>query len=367
MECGKRGISFRDMKILHLLEPIAVGFRVGVAIRAFAYREGWFKTRRLGRPVVSVGNLTLGGTGKTPLVVVVVRALAKRGLKPAILTRGYRRRRDADLVALEPHAPGEERTADPRTVGDEPALLARLLPEVPIVVSSDRYRAGRLAEHRFDAGVHILDDGFQHLALARDVDIVAVDATRELSDWALVPAGRQREPCSALARADLVVLTRAELVDPLPLERRVRQINPRALIFHAVTRLGELADVTTGERQTPAAILGGRGPTFWAFCGIGNPGAFFADLRAWGFTVAGETAFRDHHVYRGAELYDLERRALRAGAAALLTTEKDAMNLPSDAGTRLPIFACAIELELGEAQAFEQELATRLAGWPTAD
>ncbi|MGO9272525.1 MAG: tetraacyldisaccharide 4'-kinase [Terriglobia bacterium] len=363
----ERRIQFSDMKTLYPLEPLAVGFRLGVAIRSFAYREGWLTTRRLTRPVVSVGNLTVGGTGKTPLVALVARALARMGLKPAVLTRGYRRRGDVDLIALEPRAPGEKRTVDPRAVGDEPALLARLLPEVPIVVSSDRYRAGRLAEDRFGAGAHILDDGFQHLALARDLDIVVLDVTGKLSDWALLPAGRQREPCSALARADLVVLTRTELADPSPLASRVRQINPKARIFHASTKVCGLVDATTGERHAPAALKTKLGQTFWAFCGLGNPDAFFADLRAWGFTVAGETAFRDHHVYRGAELPDLEARALRAGAAALLTTEKDAMNLPSDAVTRLPIFACAIELELRELQTFEQELATRLAALPMAD
>jgi len=238
---------------------------------------------------------------------------------------------------------------------------------VPIVVSSDRYRAGRLAEDRFGAGAHILDDGFQHLALARDLDIVVLDTTRKLSDWELLPAGRQREPCSALARADLVVLTRTELADPFSLESRVRQINRRARIFHAVTNLCGLVEVTAGERHAPAALKSRLGQTFWAFCGLGNPGAFFADLRAWGFTVAGETTFCDHHVYRRNELLDLETRALRAGASALLTTEKDAVNLPSDAKTRLAIFACAIEMKLREAQAFGQELATRIAALPMAE
>jgi tetraacyldisaccharide 4'-kinase len=256
--------------------------------------------------------------------------------------------------------------ADPRAVGDEPALLARALPDVPIVVSADRYRAGRLAESRFGATVHLLDDGFQHLALARDVDIVALDATVKLSDWALLPAGRQREPCSALARADMVVLTRTELADPLPLENRVRAINPRAPIFHARSKLCGLVDVSTGERHPPTAFEGKPDQAFWAFCALGNPRAFFADLRAWGFLVQGETAFRDHHVYGSAELFELESRAGKAGAAALLTTEKDAMNLLPGAMFRLKVFACVIETELREAQAFEEALAARLAGHTVA-
>jgi tetraacyldisaccharide 4'-kinase len=354
-----------------LLAPLAVGFRAGVALRHFAYHQGWLKTRRLKQPVVSVGNLTLGGTGKTPLVALVARTLAQHGWRPAILTRGYGRRGSGKLIALAPAevasagaAAGAHtgRQVNPRTVGDEPALLARALPDVPIVVSADRYRAGRVAESRFGTNVHILDDGFQHLALERDVDIVALDATRKLSDWALLPVGRQREPCSALARAHIVVLTRTELADPLPLENRVRAINPSARIFHAATKLCGLVNVTTGERHAPAAFRDKPDQTFWAFCGIGNPRAFFADLRAWGFRVQGETAFRDHHVYSSAELLDLETRAQKAGAAALLTTEKDAMNLPAGPRARITILACAIETELREAQAFEQELTARLTG-----
>lgn len=364
------------MKTLYPLEPLALGFRLGVAIRAFAYREGWLTTRRLSRPVVSVGNLTVGGTGKTPLVAVVARTLTRMGLKPAILTRGYHRRGHVDLIAVDPSSKpvtgGDRqvhRAPDPSEVGDEPALLARWLPEVPIVVSSDRYRAGQFAENRWNVGAHVLDDGFQHLPLARDVDMVTLDATRELSDWELLPAGRQREPCSALARADLVVLTRTELADSsklATLESRIRRVNSVARIFHASTRLHGLIDVATGQRTSTSA-WSARGPTIWAFCGIGNPGAFFADLRAWGFSLAGETAFRDHHVYRAAELHDIETRAQMAGAEALVTTEKDAMNLPANstggggAITLLPLVAAASEMELREERAFQRELATRLA------
>ena len=354
------------MNTVYLLEPLALAFRLGVAIRSFAYREGWRKTRRLRQPVVSVGNLTVGGTGKTPLVALVARTLAKMGLRPAILARGYRRRRGAGLIGLEPSVPGGERTADPRAVGDEPALLARLLPEVPIVVSADRYRAGRLAEDRFAASAHVLDDGFQHLKLARDVDIVALDATRRLSDWALLPAGPQREPCSALARADLVVVTRTELAGSLQLESRVRGISPGVPIFHARTKLCLLVDVATGKRHPPSAF---KWDAVGVFCGIGNPLAFFCDVVSWGFPIAVgcDFAFPDHHVYTHAELRRLESQAIESDVGALLTTEKDAMNLPAGAVTRLPVYACAIELEITEAHEFERELASRLAAGSTGD
>src|ERR1051326_9041789 len=142
-----------------LLQPLAQAFRLGLSIRAACYRHGWLKARRLSRPVVSVGNLTLGGTGKTPLVAYIAEAFIGRGLLPGILTRGYGRHHPSHLIAIEPQA---GRAPDPREVGDEPSLLARSLPQVPVVVCADRYLGGRVLEERFGADVHVLDDGFQH-------------------------------------------------------------------------------------------------------------------------------------------------------------------------------------------------------------
>lgn len=337
-----------------MLRPLAVGFRLGVELRAAAYRRGLLKTQRLNRPVISVGNLTVGGAGKTPLVEWLARILLQHGRKPGILTRGYGRRRGIDIIALEPK-PG--RTPDARLVGDEPAWLARTLPEVPIVVSADRHRGGRVAEDCFGVDLHLLDDGFSHLALGRDVDVVALDSTEELSDQAVLPAGRQREPCSALTRADFLVLTRTELADPAALEARVREINPRAGVFHGRTRLRRLVEVPGGAANRAEAS---RGEPVHAFCGIGNPEAFFQDLRSWGFVVADRAVFRDHHVYSAAELERLGARARERGAAALLTTEKDTMNFPAAWQSDVPVVCCAIQTEIDEAQAFEAALLARL-------
>ena len=342
-----------------LLQPLAAGFQVGVALRAAAYRHGWLQTRRLRNPVVSIGNLTLGGTGKTPLVAFVAAALLKHGRKPAILTRGYGRHRVASLTAI---APGAKRNADPREIGDEPAWLARVLPEVPVVVSADRYRAGRLAEDRFGVDVHLLDDGFQHWALAREVDIVTVDATQELSDRALLPAGRQREPCSALARAQLTVITRAELSDEATLqklERRIRRINPVARSFRSTTKICGLRDIRSGRVEPAEVFLEAIGKPVAGFCGIGNAKAFFGDLRYWGFQVAAERAYRDHHVYTEHDLDFLRKLAVRSDASVLVTTEKDSMNLPRAIGD-LAVFATVIRAQLSEAQAFEEALLARI-------
>ncbi len=336
-----------------LLEPIAAMFRLGVALRHGAYRRRWLKVRKLNRPVISVGNLTVGGTGKTPFVAWLARRLLERGWKPSILTRGYRRR-GRSLISL---APGTERVTDPRRVGDEPALLARALPEVPIVVGANRYEAGKLAEREYNVDVHLLDDGFQHLALARDVDIVLVDVTQKFSDRALLPAGPLREPCAALARADMIVLTRVDLGDPEPVEGQVSRINPQAKIFHSTTKLCGLVDVATGRIYPTAAF---HGEPVRAFCGLGNPKAFFADLKKWGFSVVGENSFRDHHDYSNGDVEALELSARKSGAAALMTTEKDTMNLPPLGGRSLPFVACVIQTDVREAQALEDTLLGRL-------
>jgi tetraacyldisaccharide 4'-kinase len=337
--------------------PLAAGYKLVTALRGTAYRRGLLKTRRLSRPVVSVGNLTAGGTGKTPLVAYVAELLVKRGLKPSILTRGYRRQSTEKLIAVEPAA---ERAPDACQIGDEPALLARKLPQVPIIVSADRYRAGRMAESRFNADVHILDDGFQHWALAREVDIVVLDVTQNLSRARLLPVGRLREPLEALQRAGMIILSRIELADPAPVESLVRRIAPRAKVFHAATQLAELVDVDSGRIYPPSAF---RGEPVYAFCGIGNAQAFFDDLKAWGFSVAGRQSFRDHHRYRVVDQRVLTLAVMELpGLKACLTTEKDAQNLRDvlRGTSQIPILACSIRTEVREAEAFESELDEQL-------
>lgn len=334
--------------------PLAAGYRMGVALRGAAYRKGWLKTRRLKRPVVSVGNLTVGGTGKTPLVAYLAERLLARGWKPAILTRGYGRDRGAEVMAVEA---ASNRAPDPREIGDEPALLARKLPAVPIIVGADRYQAGCLAEERFDVDVHILDDGFQHLALARDLDIVLLDVTQNLSDGELLPAGRLREPLTALKRAQIIVLSRSQQGVPAGMEERVRELNPQVKIFASVTRLSLILDFTDGTLHEPGELLL---DSVLVFCGIGNARAFFTDVRKWGFSVTGEIAFSDHHVYGAGELDRLVSRARGSGAAALITTEKDMMNFPADWHSEFPVRACVIQTELSDARAFESAVFERL-------
>jgi tetraacyldisaccharide 4'-kinase len=333
-----------------LLLPFSAGFRFGVALRHVAYERGWFKTRHLARPVVSVGNLTVGGTGKTPLVACVANILLRRGWKPSILTRGYGRSSKAEMIVVPP---GAGRHANAQEIGDEPALLARMLPKVPLVVCADRFRGGQAAEECFQVDAHILDDGFQHLALARDVDLLALDATQTISDRHLLPAGRQREPLSALRRAQMVVVTRTDSADPQPLQDLVLKIHPAAKVFRARTVLIRWTNVWSGE---PISIEEIHARKVAAYCGVGNPRAFFADLRRWGFNVIAEDAFPDHHVYTGEEIQRFVENACKQGAAALLTTQKDAVKFPREWAPQLPILACEVIAQITDAGDFETTL-----------
>ena len=332
------------------LTPLATLYGAGARLRRAAYQHGWLKSRRLSRPVISVGNLTVGGSGKTPLVAEVAEVLLRSGCKPAILTRGYRRERGDELIALKP---GPQRNPDARATGDEPALLARTLPQVPIVICADRFHAGQVAEVCFDIDVHILDDGFQHLALAREVDIVAIDVTQDVLRGAVLPAGRLREPAAALAQADIIILTRTEIEDPAATEKQVREINRGVPIFHCAMRIRNL--VQAGSMQAVESE-GYFGKPVCAFCGIGNPSAFFADLRRWGFNPVAEIAFRDHHVYSAEDVQRLNRAAREKVAEAFLTTEKDLINLQAPSAFELPVLACAIRAELSEPEKFQQVL-----------
>ncbi len=338
----------------NLLSPLAAWYGWTAEIRRLAYGRGWLPQRRLTRPVISVGNLSTGGTGKTPLVEYLARLVARRGLTPAILTRGYGRRNERSVLVIEPAG---SRSPDPREAGDEPSLLGQSLPRVPIVVCADRFKAGQLAERRFGVDLHLLDDGFQHLRLGRDLDIIAVDVTQELSDRQVLPAGRLRERCSALQRAGIIVLTRTELADPARTLDRLAQLQTEARVFRGRTKLAGFIEIATGRAFSPDALAGSR---VGAFCGVGNAGAFFQNLRGWRLDPVSEHAFPDHHVYTGHELAHVLESARNAKASALVTTAKDVMNIPASWKDKLNAFSCAIAVEISETEVFEQNVMEKL-------
>jgi tetraacyldisaccharide 4'-kinase len=322
-----------DSQLRLVLWPLAALYSGGARARTALYRNGILTRRRLGGTVLSVGNLTVGGTGKTPMVIWLAERLAAQGHRPAILTRGYRGGGQSDARGIP--------------LADEVALLReRLGARAQLGVGKDRYASGRILEQH-GAQWFILDDGFQHLALRRDADIVLLDASDPFSGGWLLPAGRLREPRSALARADVVVITRSGHAPALESVTRRYTVAP---IFYAQAEL-------QGVWRAPAMVVelpleDRAAARFFAFCGIGNARAFFDDVRRWGFVVAGERSFRDHHCYSAADLQALERAAVSAGADAMICTEKDVFNL-RDAGVgRLPVYACRIGLALADEEGF---------------
>lgn len=314
-----------------LLQPLALLYALATRVRAKLYQSGLLRNRRLPGIVISVGNLTVGGTGKTPMVLWIAERLSAEGNRPAILTRGYggfgqsssKKRSEADEVAL---------------------LRQRLNGRAQFGIGKNRYKNG-LALAKDGAEWFILDDGLQHLELHRDAEIILLDSTNPFGGG-LLPAGRSREPRSALARADVVVITRTNCAPAL--ETLVRRFTD-APIFYAQAQLSEV------PVPPPAAAWSEperRQLKVFAFCGIGNPAAFFDDLRTWGFTVMGSRSFTDHHRYSPEEIRDLNRAASAAGANCLVCTEKDRFNLPDSAATTLPIYACAIRMALNDEEGF---------------
>jgi tetraacyldisaccharide 4'-kinase len=269
-----------------------------------------------------VGNISVGGTGKTPFIIYLGEQLQQRGIKFDVLSRGYGRATRGVLVV--------DAAGSPRDFGDEPLLIARKL-EVPVVVGESRYHAGLAAEQRFGPQLHLLDDGFQHRQLHRDLDIVLLGED-DLQDK-LLPAGRLREPVSSLARADLVVTGSAETLSRDKTSARRRTCAP-----------------TLFKMDRTMTVDPERAGSYVAFCGIARPHGFFAGLRAAGVNVVAERAFRDHHAYSEADVQELQRIRENSGAAGFVTTEKDEINLGNLAGKLSPLSAVQLNISMDRAE-----------------
>lgn len=332
-----------------------LGWLYGAVTRARLrlYRSGALKTEEAGAPVVSVGNLTAGGTGKTPLVEWVASALAREGLRVCVLTRGYGRADESKRVVA---SDGARVLAGVAECGDEPRLLAeKLLGAASVVCDRDRVAAARWARAELGAEVFVLDDGFQHLRIARDLDVVTLDATDPWGGGHLLPRGRLREPASALARADCVVITRAELAGDIEALRAevARLSGGRAAVLTSRVRtrglvpLGEFGRASDEVAARGASDDSGVGGPVAAFCAVGNPRAFFEHLRRDGFGLSYTRAFTDHHAYTAADAEAVSREAASSGARALLTTAKDAVKLRG-LGFALPCYVVEVGMEFDE-------------------
>lgn len=324
-----------------MLSAVAALYEAVVRARAALYRYGWLPSRKLPCRVVSVGNLTVGGTGKTPVVIALVERLLARGLRVAVLSRGYRRRsREPALLVSD----GRRILAGPAEAGDEPHLIAARCPRAIVAVGADRYRLGRwvLEQHAVDC--FVLDDGFQHLALHRDADLLLVDASDPAGLLALLPAGRLREPLAAASRATAVLFTRIDAGDWRDIAETIeraakRPVRPILSQFRAET----LVHVATGECRPLDMLVGQR---LLAFCGIGHPTSFRIVLERLGGCVEDEVVFADHHDYTAADLDAVRERARRGGVELIVTTEKDAGKVAPLVAAGEPVWAIRLGLEL---------------------
>lgn len=336
-----------------LLAPLAVlGWVYGRAQagRRWAYRRGLLSSFRAGVPVISVGNVTAGGTGKTPCVEAICRLLLAEGVRPAVLSRGYGGRLRGAWAAV---SDGRELLLGAEVAGDEPLLLARRLPGVPVLVGADRRQTARAAVEQFGAEVLVLDDGFQHLRLVRDLDIVTLDARHPFGNGHCFPRGLLREFPRALAAADLVLVTRTRRSHPQRLETlraEVGRLNPRAPVLRTTHAPLAVADLVTGDLR-PLEVL--RDLKVLAFAGIGTPEVFFQELEELGARVLEAVPYRDHHPFTRADLAQLERWAGLMNAQALITTEKDGVRLAPFLPAAIPTLALRIEMAvLDDAEAF---------------
>ena len=274
------------------------------------------RRRRLLKPVISVGNLSVGGTGKSPVVAAIAQWLIDQGERPAILSRGYARRDPIDGVVVVSDGIGIRSTVDQS--GDEPLMMARQVTGAIVCVSPDRYLAGRLAEHQLGCTVHVLDDGFQHLELARDLDILVTTAG-EIPNGKVIPIGRLREPIDAAARAHVLVVSDAT-AGAASAEAWALGVSQSCA---AIRKLG-----------APVAIAGDQGSGIGdqgivAVAGIAHPERFEASLKIAGWNIVDALTFRDHHRYSPADVSTIAARLSAAGATAVFTTDKDAVRFES--------------------------------------
>jgi tetraacyldisaccharide 4'-kinase len=319
-----------------ILWPVSFFYGEVVRIRVWLYARNIFKQRRLSKPVISVGNLTVGGTGKTPMVIWLAERFLAEGKRVGILSRGYK---------------GSGGTSD-----EIELMKGRLGARAQFGVGADRYAEGRRLEANDGVDIFLLDDGFQHLQLHRDANILLMDASQPLGRERLLPSGRLRERPSEMARADFLVFTRTET--SLATQAAVEKFNEFP-VFAAATRLVGFRKHGGGSQKLSAKEIG-DGP-FYAFCGIGNPRAFFVDLKNWGAWIAGESMFADHHRYDQRDANEIEAVAVRAGARALITTEKDAQNLRGVKFDALPMYIAVIELTMPRENEFLTALLEELA------
>ena len=348
---GKRHLPVRIF--LYLLSLI---FAVLVQTRLWLYGKGIYRPHTLGCQVISIGNLTVGGTGKTPIVEVFARTLQDSGRKVAILSRGYKSKRPPLKARLKSRLTGESLLAPPRTVsdgnevlldsgmsGDEPYMLARNLPGVVVLVDKDRVKSGTYAIKRFGCDTLVLDDGFQYLPLKGRLNLLLVDKSNPFGNRHLMPRGILREPVRHLKRASYVFLTKSDGTPDPELEALIQKHNPGVDVIECAHQPQYLKEVNGERRLSLDSLLEKR---IGAFSGIAVPESFEGFLRDFGANLLYTKRFLDHHRFDSEELEEIFEEASGADLDFIVTTEKDAVRIPEDVRFPIPLFYLRLEIEI---------------------
>ena len=366
-EGADKGHPWPTMLLLAALKQLSRIYRSIVQLRLFLYNKGVMRHHTLGCQVISVGNLTVGGTGKTPVVEIFARELQKAGRKVAILSRGYKKSRPSFRKRISNKFSFNDQTNQPRVVsdgkrllldsamsGDEPYMLASNLPQVAVLVGKDRVTSGRYAINKLGCDTLILDDGFQYLSLKPRVQIVLVDKTNPFGNENVLPRGILREPVKNIKRADFVFITKSDGKNVEPLRKRIRELNQHAEIIECRHCPRYLQNVFTDERRELNALDGMKVTTL---SGIAAPAGFERSLESFGAELLKCHRFADHHRYTQQELIDIINTARKLKADAIITTEKDAVRFPNIGRRDVPVYYLRVDIEiLSGAQDFKASI-----------
>ena len=326
-----------DPRLRYVLFPLAMLFWGILFWRNLFYTFGFFVSRKLPTKVISIGNITTGGTGKTPAVIYLANILIKRGKKVAVLSRGYGRKTAGTQLVTD----GNTSVLDWRNFGDEPTLISKALSGVPVVVDEKRHRGGMFLVDRFNPDVIIMDDAFQHRAIERDVDIVLINSQDQRSDHKLLPYGFLREPWIHLKRAHAIIFTKTNLMKPAPFLRAMAR-NSSVPRFRSVLLCGPLVS-PEGEYKE---IL--KENSALALSAVGDHGGFMRTLNSAGLNVVEELVFKDHHDYTQDDVELTQKHLLKSGAEYVVTTEKDMVKLDQLDLSRIEIYSIGIEFKLSK-------------------
>ncbi len=351
-----RPANGRIRAMLWMLKQLSRLYLCVIQIRLFLYMKGIFRHHALGCQVISVGNLTVGGTGKTPVVEVFARDLQRAGRKVAILSRGYKSAKPPLLDRIRDKVLLRDRLMPPRIVsdgkrlyldseqsGDEPYMLATHLPEVCVLVDKNRVKSGLYAINKLGCDTLILDDGFQYLALKHRQEIVLVDRQNPFGNGHVLPRGILREPIRNIRRANVIFITKCNGGGSEKLKAQLRELNPRAEMIECAHRARYLQDVFSGERRDLEFL---RGLSVAALSGIAAPEGFEEELERRGAVLALRERYADHHRYTQQQILDIINRAREAGVDAIVTTEKDAVRFPKIDRRDVPLYFLRVDIEL---------------------